>query len=247
MKASAELGRHQQPTIYQLAFACWHCQASVTLNGFKILEAQEDREHVVGMPVNSLLVGTGNRLLIRVTGKGEEARMQASVETVLAGEVVEIPGVGELTLPDGDLPLTIEKVFDSPVDAFRKVLHHSRVLSDEEVLDFGIQVRDLLRDGDRGAVEDLYLPQVEIVAEAFAVHEAVVRDQLAGLFELMLGSDLAFERDDLEVISHCDRRVCEVRRGDGRSFIFKGPDSDGGTSNAQVFVADLGDGLRVVR
>ena len=61
---------------------------------------------MASMPVNQLLVGAGNQLVVTLDELGEDAEFAASVRAVAAGEMIEIASEDDIKLPEGEAPLT---------------------------------------------------------------------------------------------------------------------------------------------
>jgi hypothetical protein len=233
-------------SIYQLSFSTSGCEATAVLNGFPVLRASRDKQEMVSMPVNPLLVGKGNLLVLTVTARTDDARLEGSLSVAGEGEIVQIPGGGEIVLPDGAPPQTVEKRFDSEPDPFRTVLEKGKAVDGGAAIDFGIKLRDALKGPDPTSAGSLFEPKARIYAAAFQESVEMMREGLAQSLGEMARADLTFDRDRIEARPFCDGKVCELRQKDGRPLLVCGPDDEGATSQLQVFVADLGEGLGVI-
>lgn len=235
-----------EPTICSLNFSSDDCLAVVTLNGIEILRTDPDNQTVLMMPTNTLLIGKDNLLRIEVSQRGPKARLAASIEVTQAGEVLETPTEGDLNLPVEDSgPIVLEQRFDSPVAPFRAILD-GRKLSAGEVLDFAITLRDWLRNNQNEQIAETFEARVEMGMEAFGVSRSQMEEQLLHFFEWMFTTDLSYQREDLVAVEHCNGKLWEIRRKNDRALLFL-DDGDGGYSEGQVWVADLGGGMSIVR
>lgn len=230
------------PTFHQLSLSGGDLDLDVTINGFPVHEGKLDGSS--SMPLNPFLIGKGNELRFVIKHRGREAQLEGALQTLKPGDMADTTAAGDFKLPDAGAPQEFTHRFDSDMAPFSKVLQSAKPASAAEILPLAITIRDALRKRNKGPVLKVLTPKLEVLSQAFEAPVDTIRNDVQGFLEELYDSDLAFETSDLEVISHCNGKVHNLRRKDGKPLIRR--EVEDGSISMAIFAALLPDGPAVV-
>jgi hypothetical protein len=218
------------------------CSFVATCNGFPVFRADADSSWLGSSALNPYLVGKGNRLVVKFTGKGANARFSASVKEMNPGDIVDTLEEGDLKLPQGD---TLEHVFDSSDGTFKGVLDQAKPSDAKTMIDFAMKFRDIVRAGDMAALTALNRIRINDIAAALGMPAEQIEPQLVGFMQAFQEGGADFEAGDVEAVAWCDNKLWELRRKDGHPLLYK--KEEDGSMQAETFAATMPGGIQIVR
>lgn len=233
--------------IWQLNASYAGITAKGTINGFPVFTADTAGSGESGFataPLNSCLVGPGNVLRIEVTAKGDDARLNCSVEDAQTGDVIDTGHAAEIELPEGDPPHVIEIGFDAELDGFRHLLDRARPSDAEAMTAFALRLRDALNRGDTETVKEWFRPKFESVARDFGYPVEMVMEQAGGMVDAFGGKGFTFEAADVDAEPCCNGRLWNLKHRDGKALIRVEEGDE--TMSLDVCAAALPEGIAIV-
>lgn len=217
------------------------CDFVLTCNGFPVYRQEGSDPFAFSGPINSYLIGKGNKLVVKFTRKGPGARFAAGIADVAQGDIVDTSDASGLSLPEGD---TIEHTFDSEENSFQSLLAEAKPADEKSMLDFAVKFRDAIRNGDNDTLLAVQKFRIAGAAKAYGMPVEVIQPQLLEMMSSMAEGGADFEPGDIEAIGWCDNRIWELRRKNGDALLHK--KEEDGSFSMQAFVSVLKDGPQLV-
>lgn len=217
------------------------CDFLVTCNGFPVYRHEGVDPFAFSGPINHYLVGKGNKLQVQFSRKGGNARFEAGISNLSAGDMADTSDASDISLPDGD---SLEHSFDSDEDGFSALLAEATPADEKSMLDFAIKFRDALRGGDESGLLAPQRFRMEGAAKTYGMPIEVIKPQLMEMMKGLADGGANFEAGDIEALGWCDNRIWEIRRKDGNALLYK--KEEDGSFSMPAFVAVLKDGPQLV-
>lgn len=215
-----------------------------TINGFPLFTTSIEGGSGGG-PVDSYLIGPNNVVRIEVRSKGANPFLRYQLEVVDGGMMSDPGDMLEAPIPE-TLPHVIDYRFDADVAPFAPILDQAQLVEAKDMIDFAMSLREAIRAGDTSTLARQLRPKLEGIASRYGDSVETVASEFLPMFTQFIPEGVAFKANDLEPVAHCDGKVWEIRRKDGRPLLHKSIDNDGGSMSMSVYAARLPDGTVVV-
>lgn len=258
--------------IYHVRIQAWDCAVRVVINGMEIARSDGKIPVFIAPPINPYLTGRNNRLQIILSPpermpyldaldasalvRGDVAvfREDETVGASHGGERVATIDVSASTLSFvGQKEATYEVSFPAKGDVFKWLSRQAPQIYNEDwnlLLDYAVRVHGLAAKGDDSVILSECTVRTRDYAVAYAVSiPAMTVEFAAELRELLAGQIEPMPRSDVQIIPHCDGRVCELARWKRRPLITAVMEQAGETVRAsmRVFVGKIDGAICIVR
>lgn len=255
--------------IYHLNVSFNACLARILVNGFQVAAVDARTPVNIAPPINAFLIGKGNKLAIEAvpvltkTGMSSPLDIDAKgyISAFQAGGIVAPEGGGDLvmeidlkTMLGGavpSIPVRVEAEFDTDGPAFPELfLECEKMEEPEPLIAYAMHLRSLFAAQDKAALVKEFAPKLRDYAAAYFMTDLAMQEQFLSFLQDMLFAgpmDLKFEAGDIVPTPMCEGRIWELARKPTRPLLSTIPDKEGGQYQTPVYVARVGDALRVVR
>ena len=215
-----------------------------TVNGFPVFNTSLEGGSGGG-PVDPYLIGKDNIFRLEVNKLGKNPSIRFEVREMSEGDMADSTNLPDVEIPT-EIPAVIEHRFDSEADHFNSILNTLKPTDPDEMIEFGVKLRDVFRNGDLDTVQKLHRPKTELIAAVMGAPVEVMEGSLGEMLSVFSGTDFSFEKDDLEALPHCEGRIWEVRRRNGKPLLHGDDPEGGGSISITIYAANTENGPAIV-
>lgn len=256
--------------IYHLKL-CWNkCDGFAFLNGFPIVAIDASWPIFYAPPINLFLIGKRNKLIIeaRQPHKPLKNRVAPSEVSIIGSiakmtpgtivgpddsgeQIISIDVQGDLRGESHQFPLRAIYEFDNDGPSFREVFLGDRSpLSEAEIVEYGLHLLSLVRNGDVSKLIEEFEPKIRDYAAAYEQDFYHLQSKFTQFVEKIIQSnrfETGFGRLDIRVRGHGEGRFYELHRTNNHAFFETHKDASGGILRLPIYVKKVEGCIRIIR
>lgn len=252
--------------IYTLDLTLEKCFVRAFVNDFPVTAFNATSKSNISIPLNAYLAGGKNKLSFEILPPilpiGE---MSLVTDLKISGGIKSYENYSLASPDEGDIeleinesnfdlskfPITAEMEFENYGPRFRELFYITKPYEDEDALkDYGMKLRALAQKKDLEGLVKEFEPKLSDFARAYydepEDYVAEFREYMSSYF-FPQKPVIDFIREQLYVKSWCGKRIWEIGVLPDEELLQTEPDKDNKVLAVKIYVANLKNGLKVVR